>query len=71
MKTNCIGKKAFMALKLDMSKAYDWVEWIFLEKNLLKMGFSGFLGGFNYGVYMHYFLFYPCKWRAEGFDFTF
>ena len=40
MKTNCIGKKRFLALKLDMSKAYDWVEWIFLEKILLKMGFK-------------------------------
>ncbi|GAA0153263.1 hypothetical protein LIER_43218 [Lithospermum erythrorhizon] len=43
MKHKVTSKNAFMSLKLDMSKAYDRIEWKFLESIMLKLGFSRIL----------------------------
>ena len=40
MKHKKVGKTGFMAMKLDMSKAFHRVEWNFLCRLIEKMGFE-------------------------------
>ncbi|KAL8153342.1 hypothetical protein V2J09_011102 [Rumex salicifolius] len=40
MKKKSKGRKGFLALKVDMTKACDRVKWSFLEHNIRKLGFD-------------------------------
>ena len=53
------GKENFMAVKLDMSQAYDWVEWGFIERVMEKMGFHK-----NYAMYIYCILLCDYQWSS-------
>ena len=66
MKNHNSGSTGFMALKLDMSKAYDRVEWSFLGDVMRQMGFSDKWVSLVYGLYQICFLFFANKWWTTG-----
>ena len=68
MKTSCIGKKGFMAIKLDVSKCYDRVEWSFLERILLRLGFQESWVALIMKCITT--VFYHCEWKTKGRDYT-
>lgn len=39
-----------MSIMLDMNKTYDRVEWNYLSKTMVTMGFPPVLGGLNHGL---------------------
>ena len=77
LKEKRTGKLGYMALKLDMSKSYDRVEWVFLEKIMLKMGFyqkwvdlvSACIRSFTYSILLNgqpYGLITPSRGLRQG-----
>ena len=40
MKRKLQGKDGYVAMKIDISKAYDRIEWHFLKADICKMGFA-------------------------------
>ena len=58
MKLRKRGRSGFMAMKFDMSNAYDLVEWVFLEKLMVKMGFDRKWFSLVLGLYQYYLILY-------------
>lgn len=57
-----VGKDGYLAIKLDMSKAYDRVEWNFLKNIMIKMGFCELWIAWIFNCH----LFSQYKWGKTG-----
>ena len=53
IRKNYYGNGSKLALKLDMAKAYDRVEWGFIEAMMIKLGVQSSLGGQNNEVHLN------------------
>ncbi|CAA7059511.1 unnamed protein product [Microthlaspi erraticum] len=65
LRTNPMCKTNFVAIKTDISKAYDRVEWGFLEALMIKMGFDKKMGNVDQAMYIIGVIPSPPKWRGK------
>jgi hypothetical protein len=64
------GHGVYMAVKLDISKVYDIVEWNFLKEVTRKIGFADIWDFFYFELCPNFDLFGACQWTTLWKDHT-